>query len=37
MNALFSRLNLVMINMIYHNTYYITNVKSLTNENEDAK
>lgn len=37
MNALFLRLNLVMTNAIYHNTYYITNVKSLTNKNEDAK
>ena len=37
MNALFSRLNLVMINMIYHNIYYVISVKSLTNKNENAK
>lgn len=37
MNALFSRLNLVMINVIYHNTYYIISAKSLTNKNENAK
>ena len=37
MNTLFPRLNLVMINVIYHNTYYINSVKSLTNENENAK
>jgi len=26
-----------MINAIYHNTYYINSVKSLTNKNENAK
>ena len=37
MNALFLRLNLVMTNTIYHNTYYIISVKSLTNKNENTK